>query len=55
MRAGGPDAQVDLVLDMTSFLLEVMRLQEHALRPDDLAAPTHLVSIRESALIDPPS
>jgi hypothetical protein len=29
------------VLDVACFLLEVMRLQEHALRPDDPACPTH--------------
>jgi len=30
------------VFDMACFLLKMMRLQEHALRPHDLAAPRHL-------------
>ena len=41
VRPGAAQAHVDRVFDVTRFLLKVMRQQEHALRPDDLAVQTH--------------
>ena len=41
VRPGAAQAHVDRVLDMTGFLLKVMRQQEHPLRPDDLAVQAH--------------
>ena len=41
VRPGAAQAHVDRVLDVAGFLLKVMRQQEHALRPDDLAVQAH--------------
>jgi hypothetical protein len=41
MRLGGAYTDIDQVFDMPRLLLKVVRLQEHALRPDNPAAPAH--------------
>jgi hypothetical protein len=44
VRAGAAQPHVERVFDVAGFLLKVMRQQEHALRPDDLAVQTHLLT-----------
>jgi hypothetical protein len=46
MGLGSAYSDVDQVLDMPRLLLKVVRLQEHALRPDNPAAPAHGFSAR---------